>query len=409
MPRQALPLTDTKVRNLQASEKPITAFDGGGLFLFVHPKGGKWWRFKYQFAGKTKTLSFGTYPEITLKKARNRREQARTLLAHGTDPSEDRKEQKRTSLATATTFKDVFTEWLDIEASKLSVRTVDKIRASMEIHALPKIGGLPIADIKIDAILSMLRVIEAKGALEMARRVRAWSSRVFKYAIIVGKCERDPSADLRGALRVPVVKHHTALPSGDLPAFLKALDDPLIRIAPLTRLALKLIVMTGTRPGEIRLAEWKEFNLEKGEWRIPGERMKMKEEHVVPLSRQALAIIEQIKPFSSDYTFLFPALGNPNRTLSENTMGNAAKTLGFAVTAHGFRSTFSTYANESERWSVDAIEAQLAHKPIDEVQSAYYRGNRRMDERRRMMQWWSDELDQMRERGKVIEIGNKAA
>lgn len=409
MPRQVVPLTDTKIRSLHASDKPINAFDGGGLFLIVHPKGGKWWRFKYQHSGKTKTLSFGTYPEISLKEARDRREKARRLLANGTDPSEDRKEQKRTAQATATTFNDVFSEWLDIEAAKLSVRTVDKIRSSMSIHALPKIGELPIADINVNCLLGMLRAIETKGALEMARRVRAWTSRVFRYAVIVGKCERDPAADLCGALRVPVVKHHASLLASDLPAFLKALDNPLSRIAPLTRLALKLIVMTATRPGELRLARWAEFNLEDAEWRIPAVRMKMKEEHVVPLSRQALAAIEEIKLFSSGYEFLFPAHGDPTRTLSENTMGGAAKSLGFAVTAHGFRSTFSTYANESEKWSSDAIEAQLAHKPIDEVRSAYYRGNRRMEERRRMMQWWSDELDQMRDRGRIIPIGHKAA
>lgn len=409
MPRQVVPLTDTKIRNLHASDKPINAFDGGGLFLIVHPKGGKWWRFKYQHAGKTKTLSFGTYPDISLKEARDRRDQARKLLANGTDPSEERKEQKRSNQAIATTFKDVFTEWLDIEATKLSVRTVDKIQSSMDIHAIPKIGALPIANIKVNDVLTTLRIIEAKGALEMARRVRAWTSRVFKYAIIVGKCERDPASDLCGVLRVPVVKHHASLLPSELPIFLKALEDPLTRIAPLTRLALKLIVMTATRPGELRLAEWSEFDLEKAEWRIPAERMKMKEEHVVPLSRQTLEVISQIKPFSQDTKFLFPAHGNSSRTLSENTMGSAAKGLGFAVTAHGFRSTFSTYANESEKWSSDAIEAQLSHKPIDEVRSAYYRGNRRMEERRRMMQWWSDELDKMRERGKVVSIGQKVA
>jgi len=232
------------VRSLKAVDTPISKFDGGGLFLLVQPGGGKWWRFKYTFGGKTKTISFGTYPEITLKEAREQREQAKKLVAHNIDPSEDRKERKRAALATVTTFQDVFTEWLDIESSKLSVRTVDKIRSSMKIHALPKIGSLPIADIKLDVLLVMLRTIEAKGALEMARRVRAWTSRVFRYAMIVGKCERDPANDLQGALRVPVVKHHAALSAADLPAFLKALDDPLAHIAALTRLALKLIVMT---------------------------------------------------------------------------------------------------------------------------------------------------------------------
>ena len=294
MPRQAQPLTDTKVKTLQPAEKPYSAFDGGGLFLLITPTGGKWWRFKYRFAGKTKNLSFGTYPEISLKDARERREQARRLLANGTDPSEDRKEQKRVLLASVTTFRDIFAEWIGIESGKLGASTIEKISTSMEIHALSKIGKLPIAEIEVDDLLTMLRAIEAKGALEMARRVRAWTSRIFRYAIITGKCKRDPAADLRGALKVPLVKHHAALQSKDLPSFLLALEDPLIRLAPLTRLALKLLIKSAVRPGELRAAEWHEFDFDKAEWRIPASRMKMKQEHVVPLSDQALDVLEQI-------------------------------------------------------------------------------------------------------------------
>lgn len=396
MPRQTIPLTDSKIKALRGGNKPRSAFDGGGLYLLVNPKGSKWWRFKYRFGGKTKTLSFGTYPEIGLKEARERREQARKLLANGTDPSADRKEQKKALASSATTFAQVFEEWLDVQAANRSQRTIEKIRASMRIHALPSIGHLSIDKIDIDPILELLRAIEKKGALEMARRVRAWTSRVFRYAVITKKCKHDPAANLRGALRVPVVRHHAALPKSDLPAFLKALDNPLVRLAPLTRLALKLLVLTATRPGELRMAKWKEFDFDKGEWRIPASRMKMKQEHIVPLSSQALATVEQTKNFSGEADFLFPALGNPKRTLCENTLGNAAKALGFPVTAHGFRSTFSTYVNESERWSSDAIEAQLSHKPVDQVRGAYYRGDRRLSERRRMMQWWADELDRIR-------------
>jgi hypothetical protein len=211
MPKQALPLNDTKIRASEACDKPIHLFDGGGLFLLVHPKGGKWWRFKYQFAGKTKTISFATYPEISLKEARNRRELARTLVAHGTDPAIDRKEQKRAQAAQAITFEQVFHEWLDIEKTKLADATYNKIKTSMSIHALPCIGQLPIGSIGVDQLLTMLRAIEAQGALEMARRVRAWTSRVFRYGIITQHCERDPASDLRGALRVPQVKYHAAL------------------------------------------------------------------------------------------------------------------------------------------------------------------------------------------------------
>lgn len=238
MPRQALPLTDAKLRSLRAHDKPVSSFDGKGLFILCTPNGGRWWRFKYRFAAKTKTLSFGTYPEVSLKEAREKRDQARELLAKGIDPSEARKEQKRILLASSTKFSDVFDEWLDVQTSKLAKGTVEKIRSSMTNHALPKIGGLPIDEVKVEALLSMLRSIEEKGALEMARRVRAWASRVFRYAIVTGRCERDPATDLRGALRVPSVKHHAALATIDLPAFIKALDDPLARIAPLTRLHL---------------------------------------------------------------------------------------------------------------------------------------------------------------------------
>ena len=396
MPKQATPLTDTKIRNTSPGSKDITLFDGGGLFLLIKSTGSKLWRFKYRHSGKDNMLGMGTYPEVTLKEARSKRDAARKLLANGINPSDARKNVAREEQATATTFNQVFNEWLEIQASKLAETTVNKIRSSMEIHALPRIGKRPITEIKVDDLLGLLRTVEAKGALEMARRLRAWMSRVFRYAIIIGKCERDPAADLRGVLRVPVVKHHAALPATELPAFLKSLYDPLTRIAPLTRLALHLLVMTATRPGELRGAEWKEFDLDKAEWRIPAVRMKMKEEHLVPLSTQAISLIKQIVLFSGDEVYLFPAQGNSNRTLSENTLGKAAKALGFAVTAHGFRSTFSTYANESEKWSSDAIEAQLAHKPNDEIRSAYYRGSRKMDERRRLMQWWSNELDQAR-------------
>lgn len=392
MARQALPLTDTKIKATQAGPKPQHLFDGGGLFLLVNTNGSKWWRFKYRFQDKTKTISFGTYPEVSLKVARERREQARKLVANSTDPSEDRKEKKRAVEAATSSFQQIFNEWLDIQKSKLAAGTHEKIKSSMSTHGLPHIGKKPIADIKIDDLLTMLRIIEAKGALEMARRVRAWTSRVFRYGIIIGKCERDPAGDLRGAMRVPTVKHHAALASADIPAFMKALGDPLARIAPLTRLALNLLILTATRPGELRAAEWSEFDTEKAEWRIPAVRMKMDEEHVVPLCAQALALLEKIRMFSGEGKYLFPALGNPDSTLSENTLGKAAKALGFAVTAHGFRSTFSTYANESELWSSDAIEAQLAHKPRDEIRGAYYRGSRRMSERRRLMQWWADEL-----------------
>jgi integrase len=402
-------LTDVACRKAQPKEKPYKLADSAGLFLLVTPAGGKYWRLKYRIAGKEKLLALGVYPETTLTEARDKRNGARKLIANGTDPSHEKKVAKRVAeLKGDNTFERIARAWIDLQRGKLSKSTADKILAALVTHAFPKIGHRPIADISPAEFLEMLRKIESQGALETARRVSQWCGRVFRYAIISGLASYNPAADMRGALKTAKVEHLAALSAADLPDFLKKLDDPLIRLNPLTRLALHLLLLTFVRPGELRAAEWAEFDTEKAEWRIPAQRMKMKAPHLVPLSRQALAILEQLKPISGHSHLLFPAVTDPQKCLSDNTMTQAIRRrLGFDATAHGMRATASTILNE-QGWRPDVIERQLAHKEQNEVRAAYHRSEY-LEDRRRMMQGWADYLDGVQAGAKIIPLKGKTA
>lgn len=402
-------LTDVACRKAQPKEKPYKLADSAGLFLLVTPAGGKYWRLKYRIAGKEKLLALGVYPETTLTEARDKRNGARKLIANGTDPSHEKKVAKRVAeLKGDNTFERIARAWIDLQRGKLSKSTAEKMLAALVTHAFPKIGHRPIADISPAEFLEMLRKIESQGALETARRVSQWCGRVFRYAIISGLASYNPAADMRGALKTAKVEHLAALSAADLPGFLKKLDDPLIRLNPLTRLALHLLLLTFVRPGELRAAEWAEFDTEKAEWRIPAERMKMKAPHLVPLSRQALAILEQLKPISGHSHLLFPAVTDPQKCLSDNTMTQAIRRrLGFDATAHGMRATASTILNE-QGWRPDVIERQLAHKEQNEVRAAYHRSEY-LEDRRRMMQGWADYLDGVRAGAKIIPLKGKTA
>lgn len=402
-------LTDVACRKAPPKEKPYKLADSAGLFLLVTPAGGKYWRLKYRIAGKEKLLALGVYPETTLTEARDKRNGARKLIANGTDPSHEKKVAKRVAeLKGDNTFERIARVWIDLQRGKLSKSTAEKMLAALVTHAFPKIGHRPIADISPAEFLEMLRKIESQGALETARRVSQWCGRVFRYAIISGLASYNPAADMRGALKTAKVEHLAALSAADLPGFLKKLDDPLIRLNPLTRLALHLLLLTFVRPGELRAAEWAEFDTEKAEWRIPAERMKMKAPHLVPLSRQALAILEQLKPISGHGHLLFPAVTDPQKCLSDNTMTQAIRRrLGFDATAHGMRATASTILNE-QGWRPDVIERQLAHKEQNEVRAAYHRSEY-LEDRRRMMQGWADYLDGVRTGAKIIPLKGKTA
>ena len=364
-------LSDAKVRNARPRTKPYKIADGEGLFLLITPSGSRYWRLKYFFGGKEKLLALGVYPEITLADARERRAQARKVLAAGNDPGEAKKEAKRlTILKSANAFAVVAREWLEKRKHEWAPTSARTMLARLEQHILPKLGQRPIADITAPEVLAMLRVVEGKGTLETARRVMQICGQIFMYAIATGRAERNPVPDLRGALKTPVVKHHPFLKAIDLPQYLKNLKtyDGSLQ----TKLALRLLLLTFVRTNELRGAHWSEIDWDKSEWRIPAERMKMGELHIVPLSMQAITVLRELEKHSGNRQFIFPNQHNPARFMSENTMLYALYRMGYhsRTTGHGFRSTASTVLNE-RGFRADVIERQLAHCERDTVRAAY--------------------------------------
>jgi integrase len=387
-------LSDAKARNAKPKAKPYKISDGGGLFLLIKPSGSKYWRLRYFFAGKEKMLALGVYPDVTLAVARERRTQAQKQLATGNDPGEVRKEAKL--LATAkrlNSFESVAREWLDKRKHEWAPITAEVARDRIEQHIFPKLGQRPIADITPPEVLAMLRVVEDRGTLETARRVMQLSGKIFMYAIATGRAERNPVPDLRGALKTPVVKHRTFLAASELPPYLKKLEayDGSLQ----TRLGLRLLLLTFVRTIELRGAQWTEIDWDKAEWRIPAERMKMREQHIVPLSTQAVNVLRQLEMLSGQRQYLFPNEHNPKTFMSENTMLFALYRMGYRsrATGHGFRSTASTILNE-HGFRADVIERQLAHSERDTVRAAYNHAQY-LPERREMMQWWADYLDKV--------------
>ena len=387
-------LSDATVRNAKPKSKPYKIADGDGLFLLVTPSGSKYWRLKYFFGGKEKLLALGVYPEITLTEARERRSQARKMLAHGSDPGELKKEAKRqATLKTANSFEVIAAEWLDKRNHHLSGSTREVKLQRLEAYILPKLGAKPITDISAADVLAMLRTLERRGTHEVARRVMQITGQVFMYAIATGRAERNPVPDLRGAIRTPVVGHYAYLKESELPEFLKNLES--YDGHPQTRLALKILLLTFVRTTELRAAEWSEINWDKAEWRIPSARMKMKETHIVPLSTQAIATLRELQSLSGNRQYVFPNSHNPSTFMSKNTMLYALYRMGYhsRTTGHGFRSTASTILNE-HGFRPDVIERQLAHSERNNVRAAYNHAEY-LAERRQMMQWWADHLDEL--------------
>lgn len=386
-------LSEAKAHNAKPGSKPYKIADGEGLFLLVTPAGGKYWRMKYFFAGKEKLLALGVYPEVGLADARERRAQARKTLAAGNDPAEVKRESRRQAvLKNANAFEAVAREWLEKRRHEWAPSSLRVKLIYLEKYLIPRLGPRPIAAITAPDVLEMLRAIEGKGTLDTARRVMQMCGQVFLYAIATGRVERNPVPDLRGALRTPVVKHHSFLKAAELPKYLKALEG--YDGSKPTKLALRLLLLTFVRTNELRAAEWKEINWEKAEWRIPAERMKMKEEHIVPLSRQAVEVLRELETNTGHRRYVFPNEHNPAGFMSENTMLYALYRMGYhsRATGHGFRSTASTILNEHE-FRGDVIERQLAHSERNRVRAAYNYAQY-LTERRQMMQWWADYLDE---------------
>jgi integrase len=385
-------LTDTLIRKTKTPAKPTKLSDERGLYLLCAPSGGRWWRFKYRYGGKEKLLSLGTYPEVSLARAREAREAARRQLAAGVDPSSARQDEKREKLeAIANDFEKVAREWLEnVKGGWAAVYHGDTAKR-FEAFVFPTIGRRPIASVTAVELLPLLRKIEARGTMVTAHKVLRACGQVFRYGIATGRCERNPAADLRGALKaLPRPKHMAALSAAELPTFLRKIEGYDGELQ--TRLAMKLLALTFVRTNELRVATWAEIDLDKAEWTVPAERMKTKAPHHVPLSKQAVQTFRILQKMNGKWPWVFAGRA-PSQPMSKNTVLFALYRMGYhsRMTGHGFRALASTTLNEMG-YRPDVIERQLAHTEKNAVRAAYHR-SQYLEERKTMMQAWADFLD----------------
>jgi integrase len=393
-----MPLSDVQIRNAKPTEKPYKLTDGGGLYLFIQPHGAKLWRLNYRFQGKQKTLAIGAYPHVTLSQARARLAEAKRSLAEGIDPGAQRKADKLAVLEVArNTFEAVALEW---QAKQAEVWTASHSRLVLRIlnrYLFPAIGARPVAELSAPEVLRALRPIETRGALETAHRARTIASQVMRFGIATGRCDRDPAGDLRGALSPLKVKHHpTITDPARVGELLRAIDGYSGTL--ISRCALRLLPLVFTRPGELRAAEWAEIDLAGAVWEIPASKMKMRADHIVPLSSQALAILAEIQPLTGSGKYVFPSERSAVRPMSENTINAALRRLGYSkdeIVGHGFRAMARTLLDEKLGFRIDLIEHQLAHEVKDPLGRAYNR-TKHLEERGRMMQAWADYLDTLK-------------
>ena len=396
-------LSAQEVKNAKPGDKPIKLSDGLGMYLEIAPTGAKYWRMKYRYAGKEKRLALGVYPEVPLKEARRKRDDARKRLADGQDPGETRKAEKRARLLAAeNSFEAVAREWYGKQVHTWVKTHAKDVLRRLEGNIFPALGHRPISEIEAPELLATVRKIENRGAYDLAHRVLAVCGQVFRYGVASGHCTRDIAADLRGALTPHKKKHQAAVRPEELPDLLRKIDSYDKDTGDtLTRLALQLMAATFVRTSELIGAKWEEFDFDAAVWAIPAERMKLKTEHLVPLSCQTLAILEEIKPIAGRSAFVFPGR-NRDKPISNNTMLFALYRMGYKgkMTGHGFRTVASTIMNESG-FRPDVIERQLAHCERNEVRGAYNRAEY-LPERRQLMQWWSDYLDGVKAGAEVV-------
>jgi integrase len=411
MPKVIQPLTDTRIRTAKPEERDRKLVDGQGLYLLVTAKGGKLWRFNYSFDGKQKTLALGSYPEVSLQDARLRHMDARKLLADGVDPCATKKAARAAIKApTANCFETVAREWHEKHRHTWADSHAATLLDRLEKDVFPYIGAEDIGAIRPPQLLAVLRRVESRGALDVAHRIRFQCGQIFRYAVATGRAERDPAADLKGALP-PVKGGHFAsiIEPKDVGPLLRAIDDYQGGFA--TKCALRLAPLLFVRPGELRQAEWSEFDFEAKQWNIPATKMKMNEPHIVPLSRQAIEIIEELRPLTGDGKYLFPSARTPQRCMSDNSLNAALRRMGFEkdeITTHGFRAMARTLLDEVLQVRPDLIEHQLAHAVKDPNGRAYNRTTH-LEARRQMMQTWADYLDGLKAGAKVIPFVNVEA
>jgi integrase len=405
-------LTDLAARNAKGREAPYKLADGGSMYLLVKPDGARYWRMDYRFGGKRRTLALGVYPEVSLLEAREKRVAARKLLETGIDPGQQKQlDRLSAAVRSGNTFQLIGREYLDkMRREGRAENTLSKTEWLLSLVE-PSIGSRPVADISPPELLEALRIVERKGRFETARRLRSTCGAIFRYAIATGRATRDPSRDLIGALTAPKPKHRAAIiePKG-IGELLRAIDG--FEGQPVTLAALKLAALLFVRPGELRHAEWAEFDFDAAVWIIPAEKMKMRRPHRVPLSKQAVALLLAQKPLTGRGRYVFPCVRTFARPMSENTLNAALRRLGYnknEMTAHGFRATASTRLNEMRRWSPDAIERQLAHQEANDIRRAYTHAAEYWAERVEMMQAWADYLDRLRRGGDVVNFQAEVA
>lgn len=392
-----MPLTDKAVKNAKAGDKPVKLFDGGGMFLLVTPAGQRYWRLKYCVNGKEKLLALGVYPDVSLAVARKKRDEAREKLAAGIDPNEAKREVKRTArIAAASSFEAVAREWFDNQRVGWTETYAEKVIHSLEIDAFPKIGSRPISSIEAPEMLEIIRAIEARGVRETAKRLLQRSRAVFQYAIMTGRCTRNPSADIDAETilkKGPGVQHMARVKPLEIPQLMR--DIAAYPGEPVTRLALELMALTFVRTKEMIRAQWAEFDEAAAEWRVPPERMKMRDPHIVPLSRQSLVVLEQLRQINGDRPHVFYSV-HGRAPISNNTMLFALYRMGYKsrMTGHGFRGLAATMLRELG-YSRDVVDRQLAHAERNQVTAAYAHAEY-LPERRRMMQHWADHLDKLK-------------
>jgi integrase len=403
-------LTDTEIKRAKAAEKAYSMGDGGGLYLWVKPTGGKLWRWSYRYEGKEKLMSLGKYPDVSLAQARGRHSEARKLLATGVDPMAQRKAEKTAEkIAVENSFQSVTTQWLEHWQEGKSPRHVDSVRRRMEADILPCLGARPIAEIEAPELVAMANAIQDRGALDIAKRALETVGQVFRYGIAHGYAKRNPATEIRPSdiLKSSPKINYARIDAKELPTLLRRIE--VYQGKQVTRLAMKLMSMTFVRTTELIEAKWGEFDLENARWDIPADRMKMRTPHIVPLARQALEVLEMLRDFTGCNEWLFPGDLNAAQPMSNNTILAALKRMGYKgrMTGHGFRGLASTILHE-QGYSHDHIELQLAHAPRNAVSAAYNHALY-LEPRARMMQDWADFLERTQRGGKVLPFRGTAA
>ncbi|ENC5545581.1 tyrosine-type recombinase/integrase [Salmonella enterica] len=396
-----MPLTDLAIRRSKPKDKPYTLNDGNGLSLLIEPNGSKGWRLRYRFSGKAKLMSLGTYPNVALADARTARDEAKKLIAGGIDPAEVRKAKKREIESRfGNTFEGIAREWYEKRFDRWSPSYAEEMIETFEKDVFPYIGSRPIAEIKPMELLAVLSVLNDRGATEKLRKVRQRCGEVFRYAVITGRAEYNPAPDLVSAFAPHKKEHYAFLKTDELPEFFRILNT--YTGSMIVKLAMRLLILTGVRPGELRQAEWCEIDFDNRLWEVPKERMKMRRPHCVPLSEQALNILEQLKPVTGHYQYIFPGRIHHSKPMSEMAMNVLIRRIGYAgrVTGHGFRHTMSTILHE-QGYNTAWIETQLAHVDKNSIRGTYNHAQY-LDGRREMLQWYADYMDALEHGENVV-------